>query len=220
MNYPVRICFDYETTGLETEEGAEPIELAAIAIDPVTFEEVGRFPARLMRVQKPELASPKALEVNGKTLEQVMKGEDPGVVHWEFFQWAKTFIPAEDMALAPRRRRRPMLMGHNVKFDIGFLKWATREYIPGGMKTYDEIFDYHTRCTVEAAAFWLNDVIKFDTSVSLINLTKLLGIHHVAHEAMGDVEATVTLYRHLVGQGREFVKRVRQQNAEKQEATA
>lgn len=204
-NLPVLLVFDFETTGLEPDDGAEPIELAAVALDPVTLKEVGRFPARLMKVKHPENASPEALRVNNKTIEQIMAAENPEVVFRDFANWAKSFIPAEDLSLEPRKRRRPLLLGHNVKFDITFLKWAFRQYM-GGLKAYNDCFDYHSRCTFEAASFWLKDVMGMDTSGSLVKLTELLGIPHKAHEAMGDVEATVAVYRKLIELAKDTLK--------------
>ena len=205
----IAIVFDFETTGLEVEEGAEPIELAAIAVDLGLpgIPEVGRFDARLMRVQKPELANPKALEVNGKTIEQINLAEDPVQVFADFVEWARTFTPAEDLSLPAYKRRRPLLMGHNVKFDIMFLKWAFRQYVPQGMKTYNEVFHYHTRDTLELALFWLVDIQEMNHSGSLVKLTEYFGIPHDAHQAMSDVEACAEVYRRI----HTLVKKIQQE---------
>ena len=200
---PALIYFDYETGGLDPLDGAEPIELAALALDADTLAEVGRFPARLMRVARPENLDAKALEVNGKTAEQVMAGEDPAAVHEEFARWAADFIPAEDRAKERRFRRRPLLAGHNVKFDIAFLKWAFRRYVAGGMKTYDETFDYHDVCTFNIAYFkkvLVEKTVARDGKPlkgALVPLASYYGIPHRAHEAMGDVEAGAELLRRL-----------------------
>lgn len=195
----VAIVMDFETTGLEVEEGAEPIELAAIAVDldDPDIQELSRFPARLMRVKNPEKANPRALEVNKKTIEQIMAAESPEAVFQDFAKWAEQFTPLEDRALPAYKRRRPMFMCHNAKFDIAFMKWAFRQYVPNGMSRYDELFHYHTRDTFEIASFWINDIVHLDNSCSLEKLTKYYKIPHDAHNAMSDVEACLAVYKHL-----------------------
>lgn len=209
---PVFVVFDYETTGLEPAEGAEPIELAAIALRSDTLEEVGRFPARIMRVMNPHRVSAKALETNGKTVEQIMAGEDPRIVHEEFLEWAASFIPEEDFKKEPRFRRRVILVAHNDKFDIGFLKSVARRYLKPGI--YDQIIDYHSICTfglsyskkvlIEKTMVdkeWGTPAMLGRPSVplkgSLVNMAKFYGIPHDAHQAMGDVEATAELLRRI-----------------------
>jgi DNA polymerase III epsilon subunit-like protein len=200
---PEVICiFDFETGGLDPEQGAEPIELAAILLDYHTLQEIGRFPARLMRVQKPENLHPKALSVNGKTVEQVMAAEDPAVVFRDFFNW---------VLRATRGRGRVLPGGHNVKFDIKFMKWAFKQYVPllpatpgwdeeeNGLEDrdpYNRIFDYHDICSFNVFYFF-KVMTKQARYGNLVNATKHYGLPHAAHEAMGDVEASVEVLRIL-----------------------
>lgn len=140
----------------------------------------------------------KALEVNKITLEELLDAEEPYKVFMEFAEWAKQFIPETDLTLPPYKRARPMIMAHNAKFDIMFLKWGFQHYVPGGLTTYNEIFHYHTRDTFEIASFLLVDVENLKISCSLETLTKHFNIPHDAHTAMGDVTACLEVYKKLL----------------------
>jgi DNA polymerase III epsilon subunit-like protein len=183
---PVLCYFDFETTGLDPDEGAEPIEIAAICVDTSQpgLPEIGRFPARLMRVEYPENAHPRALQVNNKTIEEVMAGEDPQLVFTQFVLWCLQMSG---------QRGRIMLGGHNVKFDIKFLRWAFNKYLPG--KDFEMIFDHHEVCS--HSVFFFKHVLtkRSVKKSSLVTATSMYNLPHSAHEAMGDVEAGIQVLR-------------------------
>jgi DNA polymerase III epsilon subunit-like protein len=187
--------FDMETTGLDVWlGGAEPIELAAIMLD-MNQQEVGRFPARLMSVQHPELASPRALEVNGKTIQQIMAAESPAVVFNEFAGWMHGILGGVGRA---------MPVGHNVQFDIQFMKWAFNQYLRP--LSYDNLFDYHSIDSFQIAFFKKVQIERSMKYTQLTDLTRFYGIIHDAHQAMGDVEATVEVLKRFTAETRDEIE--------------
>lgn len=193
---------DFETTGLDPHEGAEPIELAAIMLELETLTEVSRFPARLIRIEHPELASQAALDVNKKTLKQLEEhGEDPKVVFAEFIIWASKYLDPTENTLPNYKRTRIILAGHNVKFDINFLKHSLKKYTKqvnqNSLSLYDYIFDYHDICTFSIGYSLKVLLEKSMSKGSLTNFTEYYNIPHDPHQAMSDVEATVEVLRKL-----------------------
>lgn len=185
------VYFDHETSGLTPLEGAEPIELAAIMLDP-DLNEISRFGPRLMRCNTPELANHKAIAVSGHTLDEIQAiGEDPEVVYIDFATWVIENSGGE----------RVLPAGHNVQFDITFLRWAFKKYLPN--LDYEKVFDYHSICTFVVSYFKkviCERTLKSDGSKLKCNLTalgKYYELEHDAHQAMGDVEVGVQLMRIL-----------------------
>jgi len=181
------LVFDFETGGLDPWIAkAEPIELAAIMLNKDTLEEVSRFEPRLMCVQDATNLNEKALSVNGKTVDQIMAAESPWTVFPQFVKWIMDTTGGAGKV---------MPVGHNVQFDIQFMKWAFLQYC--APIEYDMLFDYHNVCTFVLANAWKGQITKELSYFNLVSLTKHYGIPHAAHEAMGDVEATAEVLRRL-----------------------
>lgn len=199
------VLFDWETGGINPYKGAEPIELAAIALDH-DLNEIGRFPARILRVQHPEKLQPEALAVNKKSVEQIMAGENPKKVMYDFVLFC------QQMA-AKSGETKVIPAAHNIRFDEKFLAWALETYLPE--IEYEKIFDYHQICSFNLAYFKKIIVERTRYPEGALdkdgkdiggktlkgNLGSLTAYYHIehrgAHEAMADVEATVEVMRHL-----------------------
>lgn len=184
------VVLDFETSGLDPHNGAEPHQLAAIMLDHMPdrqLVEIGRFAERNMRLNQPEMASHKALSISGKTLEQVQLGEDPQVVFNDFLRWILGYTSGTSKV---------MPAGHNVaKFDIPFLQVAFKNYLKPF--EYEQVFDHHAVDTFHVAHFMkiiARGEIKY---ANLVALTKHYGIPHEPHGAMSDVEATVAVMQKL-----------------------
>lgn len=127
-----------------------------------------------------------ALDVNGLTREQIMAGASPSFVVTAFEQWLN------EHGIYGRAK----LGGHNINFDIGFMK---RLYRLAGRKWP---FDYHVIDTMAAAQILIlagRLPVKY---VNLDTLTKHFGIKIRAgagkHNALEDATATAKLLSTLV----------------------
>lgn len=196
---PIVVVWDTETTGLDPADGAEIIEMAAIAIDTrkcPEYPEVARFPARLMRVTRPDLATAEALAVNGKTIEQIMAAEDPKTVLQEFLDWCGRVTGARHGTV------RTMLGGHNTQFDVRFLKAALKMHLPH--EDYDKHFDYHDLCSHKVFHFKHVMVSKRARFSKLQRAADMYGFKLEAHQAMGDVTGTVDLFRRMAAEEKQL----------------
>ena len=109
-----RLAFiDTETTGLDPINN-EIIEIAIKIIDTDMHTGVERFEYEFegkFKIRRMDLASPKALEINGYNEEE-----------WkDAYSWSK---PACERLL--KRLKGCVVVGHNVQFDIGFIREECR----------------------------------------------------------------------------------------------
>ncbi len=109
-----RLAFiDTETTGLDPVNN-EIIEIAIKIIDTDMYTGVERFEYEFegkFKIRRMDLASPKALEINGYN-EEEWKGA---------YSWSK---PACERLVG--RLKNCVVVGHNVQFDIGFIREECR----------------------------------------------------------------------------------------------
>ena len=165
------LVFDFETTGLKPGRH-EPIQVAALLLDD-NMTELGAFDA-LMRPLLPELASPEALAVNGRSLADLAAEPHPREVLGRF---------AEFVAAA----REPVVMvGHNVGFDLEFLRHAEA--------THELAFPRREAAvdTCDMARIHLESRGAIANS-KLATVASYYGIEFRAHDALGDVRATAGL---------------------------
>lgn len=181
--------FDFETGGLDPDLH-EPIEFACLLAQPDTFAVVDQFHTRI-RPTAPERLEAKALDVNrppGMSPEEHLQLLEASPTPWDAYNallaWVTPYWAAG--------RLKPV--GHNVKFDLGFLRaWEKRLQISG----FSDHLDYHAIDTVAIADWYLNMVRGAGTKVNLVTLTKLLGIDHEAHQALGDVRACLEVLKFM-----------------------
>lgn len=160
---------DTETTGLDPDEN----EVLSIAIvrphgqGEVVYE-------RKLKMERPETAHPKALEVNGYT-EEAWADAKPQKEVWE---------EIADLGLLSDC----IVAGQNVRFDAGFLDASFKRH---GVKYR---MDYHLYDTVTVALMVLKPYV---TSVSLVPTCVALGITvFKAHEALEDVRLAQSVDMH------------------------
>ncbi len=181
----VYLVFDFETTGLKPGHH-EPIQVAALRLD-ADLKEVGAFDA-LMRPLKPELASPEALAVNGRNLAELAAEPHPGEVLGRFADFARA---ASEPAV---------MVGHNVGFDLEFLRHAEAAYdlsIPRREAAVD---------TCELARIHLESRGSIANS-RLGTVAGHYGIEFRAHDALGDVRATGQILARLMAEAPDLVQR-------------
>lgn len=178
------IIYDFETTGVTPfvqEDGRwrlhhEPIQLAAIAVNTRTLTIQGEY-CTFIRPIRPHLADPGALKIHGYTLDMLADKPHPKDVAAEFVAWLNQFY-------------RAMPCGYNLDFDQKFMRMLIG-------KTYD--WNYQSIDVLDLARAHL--LLPGKTKdAKLPTVAAHLGItDHHAHDALGDVRATLSVLQHLTG---------------------
>jgi DNA polymerase III epsilon subunit-like protein len=180
---------DVETTG--TQPGYhEIIQVAAVTLND-DLRPDGRSFSTLIRPEHPERADPKALEINGLTLEALSDAPDSERAADLFSEW---FL---SLGLPPGGKLVPL--SHNYTFEHGFLTaWL-------GITGRDHHIHYHPRdAMILALSIKDQRALKglpapFE-SVSLTNLCKVYGVtNDNPHDALADAIAEAELYRRMLG---------------------
>jgi len=161
LNHKTYIVADFETGGLDCKKH-EPIELAAVAIDPYKLEIVPNSEfCSLMRPLFPDNLEAKALEVNGRTKEELLHPDvpHPKSVWTDFCRYAKSYNKGNSRWTAP------ILIAHNVDFDFGFMSKLARDYKLGYNADNDRCNLFFTNKDTVDLLFWW-----FEGSSELPNL--------------------------------------------------
>ena len=162
---------DTETTGLD-EEKNDIIEIAIVRRDSHGVEHVLHAKVKM---ERPENAHPRALDVNGYSQEAWANAEDPQTF-WKRLvdeRWLSDCI----------------LAGQNIQFDARFLNATFKRH---GIKNR---VDYHMYDTCSLALEHLKPWVR---SVSLVPLCVALGLEvNNAHTALGDVRMTMAVEKSL-----------------------
>lgn len=218
------ICIDFETGGTDPQTCAIT-EVGAVAFRSDTFEEIWTYRSYIkphytrkklvtaLRSKKRAqegafreeslLYEEKALQVSGITLDVLEReGKDITTVASEL---AARFEAAN---LGGSRTTRPILLGQNITFDIGFLHQLAEiggmdlGKLLAGRKDYFGNFQPEYEDTLRMARnfFALDESM---TSHRLELVCERLDIELIeAHSALDDVYATVDVYKALVGRMR------------------
>lgn len=176
------IILDFETGGLKPSVHAI-VSFAAVAVEPVNFEIVDRLEFKVKpyemeytpEAQRVHGLSKAHLEKHGVKYETGMKA-----IHG-FFEKNKT-----------TKAKKPILAGHNLDFDKGFLEFNFE------VMDYDlpkSIDPYYIDTLKECEMIYGH---KKDVSMKLVNVCGMMGINlDDAHSAMADVIATYELLRQI-----------------------
>ena len=179
------LVFDFETTGLKP--GChEPIQVAASLLDGNMIE-LGAFDA-LMRPLRPELASPEALAVNGRSLAELAAEPHPGEILGQFIDFVRG---AGELVV---------IVGHNVEFDLEFLRHEEATYglaLPRCEVAVDT-------CTLARVHLEARGAI---ANSKLGTVAAHYGIEFQAHDALGDVRATAQVLERFKAEAPELVDR-------------
>ena len=180
-----KICyFDVETTGIDPES-QDIIQFAyIIEIDGVVKKQGGIY----MQPFVYETISPKALEVNGITIEQIKTFDSPEKAHRMITQIFGRFINKYD------KNDKFYPAGYNVDFDLKFLHNFFK-------KNHDNYFgswfNWHKIDPLQILYF-LEYTGKIDLpDYKLATVCKHFGIELDAHEAGSDITATRQLIKLL-----------------------
>ncbi len=212
MNKQPFIFLDTETTGLDPKEGAEIIQIAAVAINPTTLEfyEDGEFQI-FLKPLTPELASPKAIEVIGQDVFEKCKKEgiEPKVGLQKFMDWINSY----NTTPGKKFYGQPFVVGHNITYDL--------------MMIHDALFDKHKLykkrddlpfCSrpLDTWAFFFS-LYESDPEVSkytLDSLASVLGMSRTAatHDALEDVKIGAKAFIRFMKLYRQFKKKIKVNN--------
>lgn len=184
------LIIDFETGGLNPLKN--PItEIGLIAVDANNFKEIARFES-FVKGYNNLVYDPRALSSTGITMEQINSGIDVKKMVSVMFDFCRDITPKGD-----KGKNKPLIVGHNVGFDIGFAKEAC---LYSGKKLqdivalteYGEIDRYDT--LRESRNKWKdNGVFKLGACM------KRIGIDMVdAHRAMNDCVNTKKLAKYLI----------------------
>lgn len=178
------IILDVETGGLKPTDNPI-VELACLSLHNETFEEISRMETYVRQYEGLKI-EPKALEANGIKLADIAKG----ISHQELF--AKLI---EEIKLANptgKKATRPILVGHNVNFDAGFLKVLFKL---NKAEFYDHFNEVYVDTLLMAKLLWDGTPLTDGNSYNLSTCCERMGINLInAHRAMNDVVATKDLF--------------------------
>lgn len=115
------IILDFETGGLDCRKNAAT-EIGMICVDGGTFQEIGRYEAYF----KPYLAeyNQQALDYTGITMDRL---ESQGKPLKEVVTEVAAFFKEMKTITSNSHTKKPILVGHNFGFDVGFLQAVFKE---------------------------------------------------------------------------------------------
>lgn len=183
------IVLDFET-GSRDARTTEPLQLAAIPINPRTLEvdEKNVFQS-YMKPYNFKALDPEALKVNNITVEMLEQAPDRSLVWQQFVQWISQFNPSGKFWTTP------IMIGHNI---LGF-DWVIYDRLCREFKNLDKdgnpnLFSTYLRLdTLPYMFFWFensDDIqnYKLDTLREFFGFSK-----EGAHNAVTDVKQTAQL---------------------------
>jgi len=181
------LFIDLETTGVDSNVNMITQIAAEYHVDGVV---ISKFYEKLKAVPNPQKSiSLGALKITKQTLNVTMtEGEDEAKVVIDFVDW-----------LLQLDMKKAHICGHNVNFDIEFIKNTLRAYNITG---WDEVVSYRVEDTCSLARTMMKAGILEEGSVSLGELANTLGVlvpkGEYLHNAATDVSVTAEVYYKLL----------------------
>lgn len=181
MNYKCNwIVLDTETGGLSPDKNPM-VEVACCVIDS-ELDDIYEYESLIKPYDNTKLIQQQALDANKLTLDDINKGKDSKIVVEELIQLFKKYKVGN---------RKPIIVGHNIDFDIGFLV----SFFDFHKKNILDYIDEHTEDTMWLSRWrWLES-----TNYKLGTCVTNAGIELVdAHRAMMDTRATKELFKYFI----------------------
>ncbi len=193
INRNTLVVFDFETGGLDVET-LEPLQIAAVALDPRTLEVKDEFPQTLMRPLDFQNLNPVALQVNGITREELATAPEQKLVWARFAQWVKSHNVKGGFNSAP------IPCGKNVRhFDIPIAERLCRTYSFTSKSGRPNLFHPRTVIELEEILFWWFEDSDELENLKMDTLRPYFGFSKDgAHSAMVDVRQTAELIVRLL----------------------
>jgi len=162
------VVFDVETTGLSPQSGDRVVEIAALKVE--NFKVVDRFTTLINPERE---VSYGAFLVNGITSEMVSGAPKAAEILPDFLKFINDSI----------------FIGHNIKFDLGFLN---NEVVLAGLKPLE---NYVAIDTIKMSRGFMPQLGKYSLSI----VASALGIkEEQKHRAMSDVDMTYSVFTKLL----------------------
>lgn len=172
---------DVETTGLNSYRNGIIQLSGMIEIDKEIVEEfnfrVAPFPF--------DMIDQKALEVNGKSKDEIQTYDKPMKVYKEFSTLVSKYANGVKLICA----------GYNVSFDVRFVKDF---FGKNGDKNFFTLFDYHTLDVMNSALMYCHKKNVKLKNVKLATVAQHFGINADFHDAMNDIKATREVYLRIL----------------------
>lgn len=209
------IIMDFETGGLDPQKN--PVtEFAAISVDGDTLKEISSVDVLVKPYDNNLEYEQEALTATNISMELI---QSKGLEFKKFIEAICNFF--KESNIHSHIRHRPILVGHNITFDIGFLQQIfdrtskkLESFVAGKTDFYGNFVPEYIDTLRLCKFAWGSDT-EF-TSYKLVNCIQKANLELVgAHRAMNDVRATKDLLiSHIQklrssGTGEEKVSRVR-----------
>ena len=176
------IVFDFETGGLNENQNPA-VQIALLTLDGKTLKEKRRWET-FIKPYDDLVITKKALESNGLKITDI----NSGISKEELLKELKTYFTLDNPSNAAMKR--PIMVGHNVAFDMKFLRYIFKDD-KKGLSNY--IQDIQIDTYSESLRAFPNETVH-----KLGHICSLVGINLVdAHKAMNDVIATADLFKHF-----------------------
>lgn len=171
------IYLDTETTGLDAKRH-DIVELAGIIeIDGEVKEEFDLF----MQPFDYTTIEPKALEINGLSVEMLRTFPDPKTVFAQFITILKKYVNPYN------KDDKFILVGQNVYFDLERVRnW----FMKCGDKFFGSWFDYHAYDLMAISQFMKLAGLTNPARMKLESIASYFGIAYGAHRAIDDIRVT------------------------------
>lgn len=182
---------DVETTGLEKLVHGL-VEMAfIIEIDGEVIES-GEMLINAFTYSRPcgSKVSPKALEVNGRSIEEIQGFPNSKDQCKGFVAIINKYIDRWD------KNDKFKFIGYNVQFDAGFIQEWFKD---SGYDNYGQYFCYKTVDPFELIKYLVHlEYLDTGKSQSLVAVSEYFGIELDAHKAMSDIYATREIHQLLI----------------------
>lgn len=206
MKYKNYVVLDFETGGLDPRKNATT-EFAGLILDGFSLESKETYTSLIKPYSNELTYDSAALNGTGITMEMLETGDDIKNVVNEI---KDLFLKA---TTTKGEKYKPVIVGHNVQFDIGFLsqlflfcKEDLSKYIGGRLDIYGTFYpSFIDTVEMTALGYGNDEDLK---NWKLGNVCSHVGIElNDAHRAMNDVYATSELLKF-------YIKRLRNSNLE------
>jgi DNA polymerase III alpha subunit (gram-positive type) len=190
------ICIDFETGGLDARKN--PITQVAVqSFDISNLKEISRYKSYVQNYDDLEYVQ-KALDVTGITMKQINQGLSIQEVVKDLI------VEFKKANTANSHTKKPVLLGHNVGFDISFLQYIFKhckedlgKYINCQKDYKGDPIPLFYDTMLMARLKWGGDATM--TSFTLASCCEKAGVDLIdAHDAHNDVTATRELFEYFV----------------------